>query len=68
MSELEAKIGAVWKWANTVVDDELGTTELRRLADHVMNRDWTDEKNFEELWVPVTRVRVWGADERSSGK
>ena len=32
---LEAKIAAVWRWADAVGDGELGPTELQRLADRV---------------------------------
>eukprot|EP01045_Picozoa_sp_COSAG04_P020613 COSAG04_NODE_2126_length_4738_cov_39.131494_2_plen_742_part_00 len=32
---LDAKIAAVWRWADTVADGELGPTELQRLADRV---------------------------------
>ena len=47
---LEARIGAVWKWADTVADGELGTAELSRLADRVMgSSDDTDERKFEEV-------------------
>eukprot|EP01045_Picozoa_sp_COSAG04_P008194 COSAG04_NODE_450_length_14158_cov_17.389573_4_plen_633_part_00 len=35
---LEAKIAAVWRWADTVADGELGPTELRRLADRAERR------------------------------
>ena len=36
---LEAKIAAVWRWADTLGDGELGRTELMRLADRVGKRD-----------------------------
>ena len=32
---LKAKIAAVWRWADTVADGDLGCTELQRLADRV---------------------------------
>eukprot|EP01045_Picozoa_sp_COSAG04_P021972 COSAG04_NODE_2419_length_4162_cov_3.588481_4_plen_550_part_00 len=39
---LEAKIAAVWRWADTVADGELGPTELRRLADRAERRRYDE--------------------------
>jgi hypothetical protein len=41
---LEAKIEAVWRWADTVADSDLGTTELRRLASRVGIAQTNDPK------------------------
>eukprot|EP01045_Picozoa_sp_COSAG04_P005468 COSAG04_NODE_254_length_18809_cov_8.025869_26_plen_564_part_00 len=53
---LEAKIAAVWRWADTVADGELNATELRRLADRVYSNHqpgWrgssSSEKRFQDV-------------------
>eukprot|EP01045_Picozoa_sp_COSAG04_P008202 COSAG04_NODE_450_length_14158_cov_17.389573_12_plen_332_part_00 len=49
---LEAKIAAVWRWADTIADGELGATELLRLADRVSDEMYDDddpEKRLEEV-------------------
>jgi hypothetical protein len=43
---LETKIAAVWQWADTVDDEELGCEELQRLADAVSKF----EKDFISGW------------------
>eukprot|EP01045_Picozoa_sp_COSAG04_P002611 COSAG04_NODE_96_length_26486_cov_136.642817_15_plen_1257_part_00 len=56
---LEAKIAAVWRWADAVEDGDLGATELRRLADRVVTTDRYDrpitdaEGKYKELCLAL---------------
>eukprot|EP01043_Picozoa_sp_COSAG02_P009000 COSAG02_NODE_299_length_25349_cov_53.762020_2_plen_388_part_00 len=45
---LEARIEAVWRWADTVEDGEIGTIELRRLASRVGVAQTDDDPTAED--------------------